>query len=247
MLVFLIILGLLIGSFLNVCIYRLPQNKSVLTPSSHCTICNTRLNPWDLIPILSYLLTQGHCRYCNTRFSSRYPMIELLTAVLFVWCFQIFGLSLQLIKALILTSFLLIITFIDYDHQLILDNVLLWFSLSGVAINLWMNILNVEDMFFASILGGGLLFLIAVVSRGGMGDGDIKFALALGLWLDWQYLLLVLFISFVLGGIGSLLLLVLKMKSRKDLIPFGPFIALGTLISVLYGNKILSLYLEKLS
>ena len=247
MLVFLIILGLLIGSFLNVCIYRLPQNKSVVTPSSHCAICSTHLNPWDLIPVLSYLLTQGHCRYCGTRFSSRYPMIELLTAVLFVCCFQIFGLSLQLIKALILTSFLLIITFIDYDHQLILDNVLLWFSLSGVAINLWMNSLSVGDMFFASLLGGGLLFLIAVLSRGGMGDGDIKFAVALGLWLDWQCVLLALFIAFVLGGIGSLLLLLLKLKSRKDFIPFGPFIALGTLITVLYGNKIFSLYLEKLS
>jgi leader peptidase (prepilin peptidase)/N-methyltransferase len=247
LLVFLIILGLLIGSFLNVCIYRLPQNKSIVTPSSHCTICSTRLNPRDLIPILSYLLTQGRCRYCGTTFSSRYPMIELLTAVLFVWCFQIFGFSLLLIKALILTSFLLIITFIDYDHQLILDNVLLWFSLSGVAINLWMNSLHIGDMLFASLLGGGLLFLIAVLSRGGMGDGDIKLAAALGIWLDWQCLLLTLFFSFVLGGIGSLLLLLLKIKSRKDLIPFGPFIALGTLITVLYGNKIFSSYLEKLS
>jgi leader peptidase (prepilin peptidase)/N-methyltransferase len=208
--------------------------------------CNTQLKPWDLIPVLSYLLARRHCRYCHTTFSQRYAIVEVLTAILFVWCFQLFGLTSLLIKTIILTCYLIVITFIDYDHQLILDRVLLWFSISGVAINLWTNSVNIWDMLFASLLGGGLLLLIAVVSHGGMGGGDIKFAAALGLWLGWKYLLLALLLSFVLGGAGGLLLLILKIKNRKDFIPFGPFIALGALISMLYGSKILTWYLGKL-
>lgn len=237
--------GLSIGSFLNVCIYRLPQNQTIITPPSHCMNCSTCLKSCDLIPVISYLILRGRCRYCGIPFPSRYPMVELLTAILFVWCFQIFGLSLLLFKALILTSFLLVITFIDYDHQLILDKVLLWFSAVGVAINLWTYSISIFNMLIAGLMGGGLLLLIAVVSRGGMGDGDIKFAAALGLWLGWKCLLLTLFLSFLLGGVGGISLLMFKIKSRKDFIPFGPFIALGALLSMLYGSEILIWYLEK--
>lgn len=241
-----IIFGLIIGSFLNVCIYRLPQNQSILTPSSHCMTCNTHLKPWDLIPVLSYLLSRGRCRYCGVSFSSRYPIVEILTAGLFVWCLSLFGISLELLKALILTSFLLVITFIDYDHQLILDKVLLWLFGAGVVINFWTNSLDIWDMIIASFLGGGLLLFIAVISRGGMGGGDIKFAAVLGIWLGWQYLLLTLLLSFIIGGVGGLLLLAFKLKTRKDFIPFGPFIALGALVSTLYGNQIITWYLERL-
>jgi leader peptidase (prepilin peptidase)/N-methyltransferase len=207
--------------------------------------CNTSLKPWDLIPVISYLLSQGSCRYCKATFSSRYAIVELLTAILFVWCFHIFGLSFLLVKAITLTSFLLVITFIDYDHQLILDNVLVWMSGAGVVINLWTNSVGIWDMLIASLLGGGLLLLIAVVSRGGMGGGDIKFAATLGIWLGCKCLLLALLLSFVFGGIGGLSLLLFKLKSRKDFIPFGPFIALGALLSMLYSSEIIIWYIEK--
>ena len=241
------IFGLLIGSFLNVCIYRLPQNQSIVTPPSHCTTCSTRLKPWDLIPVISYLLSKGRCRYCGSAFSPRYAIVELLTAFLFAWCFQIFGPTPELIKALILTSFFIVITFIDYDHQLILDKVLLWLSGTGVVINLWLGSVTPLDMLIAGLIGGGLLLIIALVSRGGMGGGDIKFAAALGLCFGWQYLLLTLLLSFIIGGIGGVLLLVCKIKGRKDFIPFGPFIALGALVSLLYGNHIINWYIGKLS
>lgn len=240
------ILGLIIGSFLNVCIYRLPQNQSITTPSSHCMTCNTCLKPWDLIPVLSYLISRRRCRYCGTVYSPRYAMVELLTSILFVLCLQIFGLSPELVKALILASFLIIITFIDYDHQLILDNVLLWLTGAGIFINLWLGTIDPQDLLIASLLGGGLLFLIAVISRGGMGGGDIKFAAALGIWFGWKLLLLTLFLSFVFGGVGGLLLVVFRLKNRKDFIPFGPFITLGALISLLYGKAIISWYLGQL-
>ena len=215
-------------------------------PPSHCTTCNTRLKPWDLIPVLSYLFSRGQCRYCGASFSPRYAVVELLTALLFVWCFQVFGPSLFLLKALILTSFFIVITFIDYDHQLILDKVLLWLAGFGVVINLYLGSIDLLAMLIAALIGGGLLLLIAVVSRGGMGGGDIKFAVVLGLCFGWQHLLLTLLLSFLLGGIGGALLLISKMKSRKDFIPFGPFIALGALITLLYGNTIITWYLGTL-
>lgn len=244
---FIFLLGLLIGSFLNVCIYRLPQNKSIVTPPSHCTACNTRLKPWDLIPVISYLLSRGHCRYCNAAFSSRYAFVELLTASLFVWCLQVFGPSPELVKALLFTSFFIVITFIDYDHQLILDKVLICLSIAGVVINLWIGSVNILDMLIASLVGGGLLLIIALLTGGGMGGGDIKFAAALGLCFGWKYLLLTLFLSFIFGGIGGVLLLALKIKSRKDFIPFGPFIALAALFTLLYGNNMITWYMEKIS
>ena len=208
--------------------------------------CNTRLKPWDLIPVFSYLFSKGRCSYCNTRYSPRYPLVELLTAGLFVWCLQVFGFSLALVKPLILTAFLIVITFIDYDHQLILDKVLICLSVVGVVINLWTGSVGPLDMVLASFIGGGLLLLIAVVSGGGMGGGDIKFAAALGLCLGWQFLLLTLFLSFIFGGVGGLILLLGKKKGRKDFIPFGPFIALGALVSLLYGNNIITWYIGNL-
>lgn len=236
-------LGIVIGSFLNVCIYRLPQGQSIVTPPSHCYACNTRLKPWDLIPILSYLFLQGRCRYCGTEFSSRYMLIELLTGILFLWCFMIFGFTVELIKTLILTAFLIVITFIDYDHQLILDKVLIWFAATGVVINFWLGTTGVMDMLIAAVVGGVLLLIIAIVSRGGMGGGDIKFAASLGLWLGWHLTLLTLFLSFIIGGVGGILLLIFKLKGRKDFIPFGPFIAFGAFLSLLYGYQLLTWYL----
>lgn len=240
------LLGLLIGSFLNVCIYRLPQNQSIVTPPSHCTTCSTRLKPWDLIPVISYLLARGHCRYCNGTFSARYALVELLTASLFLWCLQAFGPSPELIQALIFTVFFIVITFIDYDHQLILDKVLLCLAGAGVVINLYLGSVAPLNMLIAGLLGGGLLLIIALVSGGGMGGGDIKFAATLGLCFGWQLLLLTLLLAFVLGGVGGALLLLLKLKNRKDFIPFGPFIALAALITLLYGNNIITWYMGSL-
>ena len=244
--IFVFLFGLIIGSFLNVCIYRLPYKHSIVMPPSHCMTCNTRLKPWDLIPVISYILTRGRCRYCHTGFSPRYPLIELLTALLFVWCLEIIGPDIILVKALIITGFLIVITFIDYDHQLILDTVLLWLSGAGVVINLWTGSVEPLNMAVAAFLGGGLLLIIALISKGGMGGGDIKFAAALGLCFGWQLLLLTLLLAFVWGGIGGILLIVCKLKSRKDFIPFGPFIALGALISMLYGNNIITWYMGNL-
>lgn len=236
------LLGLLIGSFLNVCIYRLPLGQSVVLPPSHCMQCGTRLGWQDLIPVISYLVLRGRCRHCKSKYSARYTLVELLTGVLFVWCLTAAGISMFLIKALSLTAFMIVISFIDYDHQLILDKVLLLFSIAGVIINLILAEIGISDMLLAALLGGGLLLLIAVVSRGGMGGGDIKFAAALGLWVGWKLTLVCLFLAFVFGGIVGVLVLALHIKGRKDYIPFGPFIAAALFITILYGEDILDWY-----
>lgn len=238
------VLGCIIGSFLNVCIYRLPQKQSIVTPSSHCMACNIRLKLRDLIPVISYASLRGRCRYCGAIFSMRYTLIELLTAMVFLWCFEVIGYSADLIKSLSLAAFLIVITFIDYDHQLILDKVLFWLSGVGVAINLWTGYVSPLDMIIGSLTGGGLLLLIAIASRGGMGGGDIKFAAALGLWMGWKLTLLTLFLSFIFGGIGGLAVLLTKLKGRKDYIPFGPFIAFGAFLSMLYGEVIIRWYFQ---
>lgn len=240
----LVLLGFAIGSFLNVCIYRLPIKESVVFPPSHCIICKKRLKPIDLVPVFSYISIKGRCRYCGSKVSLRYPIVEVLTAFLFILCFNVIGLSEELIKALTLTSFIIVITYIDYDHQLILDKVLIWLAGVGVVINLSLGSVSITDMLIAGLTGGGTMLIIALISRGGMGGGDIKFVAALGLWLGLKLTLLTLFLSFVLGGLGGAIVLLLKLKNRKDLIPFGPFIALGAFISMLYGNEIIIWYVK---
>ncbi len=242
--IFIMVIGLSIGSFLNVCIYRLPHNRSIVDPPSHCEHCGARLKAVDLIPLFSYLWLHGRCRYCKAKITARYLCIEILTAALFIWCYQIFDGFFFSLKAFLFIAFLIVITFIDIDHQLILDKVLIWLAGTGVVINLWIGTVGIADILIAVLFGGGVMLLIAVASQGGMGDGDIKFAAALGLWLGWKLTLLALFLAFIFGGVVGIIVLLLKKKGRKDFIPFGPFLALGAFISMLYGNSIIVWYLS---
>lgn len=239
---FWILFGFVLGSFLNVCIYRIPQGQSILYPPSHCTQCQKRLHIIDLIPILSYVLLRGHCRQCGAAYSGRYAMVELLTGCLFVWCYTVFDIGFPLLKALILTSFLLIITYIDYDHQLILDKVLLYMAGAGVLIECLTPSVGILSVLAGSLAGSGLLLLIAIASKGGMGGGDIKLAAVLGIYLGAKLTLLALFLSFVIGGVAAVFMLLFKRKGRRDYIPFGPFIAAGAFLSLLYGQELIRWY-----
>lgn len=241
----LVVLGLIVGSFINVCVVRLPRNESIIFPGSHCVMCKTPLKSKDLIPVISYFLLLGRCRYCECQISTRYPVVELFTALIFLYSFFVVGSSVKLIEVLIFISFLIMIAIIDYDHQLILDKTVVLFAAVGVIVNVLTNgSVLLLDMFMGSILGGGIFLLIAIITKGGMGGGDIKFVAALGLWFGLKLTLLTIFLSFIIGGIGSLLLLALKIKSRKDFIPFGPFISIAAFISMLYGTEIISWYLQ---
>lgn len=245
---FLILLfGLTIGSFLNVCIYRIPKGESISYPPSHCMGCGTRLKHLDLIPIISYLLAKGKCRYCGEKISLQYPIIEILNAFIYVLLFYKFGLSLLLIKYSILCSVLLVISIIDFDHKIIPNSINLFLLIYGIIFNIIdFSFSNLTSNLLGLFIGGGLFLLIAIISKGAMGGGDIKLVAVLGLLFGFKKILLITFLSFIIGAIISILLLLFKIKKRKDYIPFGPFICIGAFITIIYGNNIIEWYLNTL-
>lgn len=241
------IFGLMIGSFLNVCIYRIPKKESIAYPPSHCTSCNTRLKAIELIPVLSFLFYRGKCRYCGSEISYRYPMVELLTALFITFLYMHFDLTSSFFMYSILACLLLVIAFIDYDTQEIPDGLIIAGLLTGIifiALNGFKS--NYINSILGLLLGGGLFLLIAAVSGGAMGGGDIKLMGVLGLWFGCKLILSVSMIAFIIGAVVSILLIVLKIKNRKDYIPFGPFIVISALINILYGSEIISLYIRLL-
>ena len=243
---FIFVFGLLIGSFLNVCIWRLPREESIIRPGSHCPACSAVLGARDLVPVLSWFFLRGKCRFCTEKISARYPLVELLTGGVFLWCALHYGLMPELAAALVFSGFMVLITFVDLDHQIILDGSLVLLAACGLALQLWTGSVGFVSMLIGAFAGGGLLLALAVISRGGMGGGDVKFAFALGFWLGWQGVLLGLFLGFVLGGTVSALLLIFRLRGRRDYIPFGPFIAVGAWVALLYGNQILQWYFGSL-
>ncbi|HEB74995.1 MAG TPA: prepilin peptidase [Nitrospirae bacterium] len=244
--------GLVIGSFLNVCIYRLPRKLSVVRPASHCPSCGRALKPWDNIPVISYLLLRGRCRYCSARISPRYPLVELLNGLGYMLVLWRFGLGLDAVVYMVYFSTLIVITFIDLDFQIIPDAV----TLPGAAAALVLGVFLVSDPFDRGsglgpaqsvtglFLGGGLFYAVAVLSRGGMGGGDIKMMAMVGALTGWKGVLLTTFLGSLTGSIVGLGLMIFKGKGRKTKIPFGPFLALGSAVSVLWGQELLKLYMR---
>ncbi|WP_003542125.1 prepilin peptidase [Desulfotomaculum nigrificans] len=237
------VFGLILGSFLNVCIYRIPQGQSIVFPPSSCRNCGARLAPGDLVPVVSFLILRGKCRYCGNPISTRYPIIESLTACLFTIAWYEFGLSTALLRALLFIATLIVISFIDLDHYIIPDKILFFFIVAWVAFIPFIPI-NYINSLIGLVSAGGLLLFIALLSKGGMGGGDIKLAAVIGLYLGWPNALLAMFLACFLAGIVGILLILLKIKSRKDIIPFGPFIAAASYITLLWGEQILNWYMS---
>lgn len=241
------IYGLIIGSFLNVCIYRIPREESIAWPGSHCPACSHSLKWYDNIPLVSYLLLKGRCRYCKSIVSVQYPLVESLNAFVYIIMYLKFGFGVDFIFYSLMSSVLLAIVFIDLKEMIIPDSLVLCILVLSVihkAINYFLY--GISPDLIGSILGllagGGLFLAIVVISRGGMGGGDVTLTGALGFVLGIRYILLNIFLSFVLGAIISIVLLVSKIKTRKDPIPFGPFIVLGFLITSLWGGEIINWY-----
>lgn len=244
MAVFVFVFGLIIGSFLNVCIYRIPKKESIVMDSSHCPFCNSRIKHFDLIPVFSYLILGGKCRNCRTKISVRYPVVELLNAILYMVCFWHYGWVYHIIPKCILCSVLIVISFIDFDTKEIPNGSVLIILICGM-INIWLDPgltwINGLIGFFAASLP---MFLIALISGGGMGGGDIKLMAAAGLFLGWSNILTAFFIACLVAGFTGLVLILTKKKGRKDKIPFGPFLAFGILLTMFYGNEMITRYLQ---
>jgi leader peptidase (prepilin peptidase)/N-methyltransferase len=236
--------GLVVGSFLSVCIYRLPEHKSIITPPSSCPNCRRRIKPYDNIPVLSFILLKGRCRYCGESISWQYPAVELITGLLFLGLAYKWGVSAKTLIYALLVSALVVVTFIDIHYQIIPDRI----TLPGMVIGVVLAFLPCWPMewtqsIFGLLLGGGILYVAALFSRGGMGGGDIKLIALLGAFLGWQKVLLTIFIGVLLGSLVGIVLMLFMGKGRKDRVPFGPFLALGAMISIFWGREIITWYL----
>jgi leader peptidase (prepilin peptidase) / N-methyltransferase len=238
------IYGILLGSFFNVVGLRVPQKISIVTPQSACPICGKQLKPIELIPVISFLLQKGKCRGCQSRISPIYPVFELLTGILFATAPLVIGWSGELVVALTLISMFMIIIVSDINYMLIPDKILIWFA----GIFLLERIIWPLTPWWNSILGAGsgflLLLIIAIISKGGMGGGDIKLYALLGFVLGFKLVLLSFFLSTLYGAIIGGLALLFKVVKRKQPIPFGPFIAAGTLTAYYWGSDLINLYLQ---
>lgn len=239
------LLGSVVGSFLNVVIYRLPRRESIIFPSSHCPSCGHKLSVRDLIPIVSYILLKGKCRYCGTKISLRYPLVETLSGLYFAFVFYFFDFSFFTFKALVLFSLLLPIFFIDLEHMLIPDVI----SIPGTIVGFFMAVLEgkLGESFLGSVFYGGVLLFIylsalLILKEEGMGQGDIKLGFMLGAFLELKLSILSLFLSYFIGGLISILLILIKRKEIKSAIPFGPFLVTSAFITLFFGDTLLKLY-----
>ncbi len=244
---FFVILGILIASFLNVCADRLPADKSIVRPPSHCDSCNRRLSARDLIPVFSYLFARGRCRFCGARISIRVLLVEIFTGALFGLLFWRFGLSPAFGFGVLYSCIFILIFVIDFEHGLILNKIVYPSLVIALVINLVVSIVyKAWPVTFNGLIGGAggfvLFFLIVLISRGGMGFGDVKMAALIGLALGWQLGLVAILIGIIIGGLAAIVLLILRLKGRKQAIPFGPFLSVGAIAALLYGNEIWQWY-----
>lgn len=247
------IIGLSVGSFLNVLIYRVPEKLSIVSPPSHCPSCGKRLKWYDNIPVVSYLVLRGRCRQCGERISIQYLMVEATSAFLTVAAVYRFGAGTAAAAVFFLLT-LLTVSAIDLRLKIIPNRIIIpAMIVSAVASIIFFPLgreflpligrANLPEAAIGFILGGGLLFLIALVWSGGMGGGDIKLGAFMGLFLG-RYVLMALFFGFLLGSLAGLVSIALLHKGRKDMLPFGPFLALGSLLTLFFGVAILNWYLS---
>ena len=249
--VFVFLFGLCIGSFLNVCIYRLPASQSISRPRSHCPNCNELIRFYDNIPVLSYLVLRGRCRFCKERISFRYPVVEILTGLFALVTFLKYGITLEALIYYVFVSALIVITFIDIDHQIIPDII----TLPGIPLFFIAGIVLPGITYIDSIIGvfagGGSLFLVAwiyhlVTKKEGMGGGDIKLLAMIGALVGWQGVLFTIFVASAVGTISGILVMLKARKSMKLAIPFGPFLAIGGIAYIFIGPQLIYWYFNML-
>lgn len=243
--------GLIVGSFLNVCIYRLPRKMSVVWPASRCGQCSRPLAWFENIPLASYAVLRGKCRTCGTRISPRYPIVEAITGAVFVWHWYVWGLQPILLPKLLFASALIVLFAIDLEHQ-ILPNVI---TLPGIVLGLVFSLIwppGIVASLEGVALGGGILWLIAEVwlrLRGveAMGFGDVKMLAMVGAFLGIKLVALTFVLSSLVGGVVGAILIVSRRGRLTTAVPFGTMIAFAALIASLHGDAIVNWYLSQFS
>jgi leader peptidase (prepilin peptidase) / N-methyltransferase len=249
---FVFVFGAAIGSFLNVCIFRLPEHHSIVKPLSQCPHCQHPIRFYDNIPLISYLILKGRCRDCGEKIALRYPLVEFITAILAVLLFGKFYLTLNFLVFFIFTAVLLVITFIDLDYQIIPDVLTLpgipvFFLLAVFAVKVpWM------EAAIGLLIGGGVLLAIAfgyelITKREGMGGGDIKLLAMIGGFLGWKSLIFILLFSSFLGAIIGIAVMVIKKQDMKYAVPFGPFLSAAAVAYLFWGDAFMRFLLMRSS
>lgn len=247
---FAFVLGAVVGSFLNVCIYRIPAGESIVSPRSRCPSCGAPIRWYQNIPILSWIFLRGHCANCRVPISVRYALVEALTGLLFTLVLYYFGFHWATPVFWVFVALLVTITFIDLDHQIIPDVI----SLPGIVLGFGASFLlpwvSWGDSLLGILLGGGSLFLVAVgyeflTKKEGMGGGDIKLLAMLGAFLGWKAVLPIVFISSLLGTLVGVPMMLAKGADGKLAIPFGPFLAGGAVIWLFWGELLVNWYLQR--
>lgn len=240
---FAVVLAALLGSFLNVCISRLPRRESIVLPPSHCPACQAPIRYYDNIPVVSFVALGGCCRDCRTPISWRYPLVEALTIGVGLLVLWRLGATWDGVRMFLFALTLVAVTFIDLETLLIPDRI----TLPGIALGLLTHLYPVPWNLVGGLVGclvaGALFYVIALASRGGMGGGDIKLAAMMGAFLGWQLVLVAILLAVLAGGVIGLMLLLSGLKGRKDPVPFGPFLALGGFVAGLWGEPLLHWYL----
>ncbi|MBS5986079.1 A24 family peptidase [Clostridium sp.] len=238
--------GTLIGSFLNVCIFRIPNEESIVYPPSHCGNCNHRLKVLDLIPIFSYIFLRGRCRYCKGRVSLQYPLVEGLTGVLFVLIYLKYGLTIELFKFMVFTALLIVIGIIDLKTQDIYDSTVILTGVVGIGfiiIEFFMgNEINISALAIGILVP--VIFLAIFSAFGAMGWGDVELVGVTGLFLIGKFNIINLFLSIIIGGSFAIGFMVLKKKEKGNMMAFGPYIAMASYITLLFPNEIINLYVN---
>ncbi len=238
-----VLFGLVIGSFLNVCIYRLPRHESIAFPASHCPTCGVHIRPWDNVPVLAWLWLRGRCRDCHAPISWRYPLVEAVNGVAYGVIAARYGVSLETLAVAVFVSALLVITLIDLDYQIIPDRIslpgipLAWVAAVGLGSLTWL------DATLGAVLPAGLFLAVFFLSRGGMGLGDVKLVAMIGAFLGWQLALLTILVAACAGSLVGVAMMLFQGKGRKTAVPFGPFLSLGAVVSLAWGPQILRWYL----
>lgn len=245
--IFSFLLGLSLGSFLNVCIHRIPHKQSILHPPSSCPHCGERIRFYDNIPLLSFLFLMGKCRHCRHLISLRYPIVESLIALLSLFLFTTYGISFQYLLLLLFAGTLVTISFIDLDHRIIPDVLSLPGVAAGWAVSLFPWSVYWLDSLIGTLAGGGSLYLVAIAyeritGREGMGGGDIKLLAMIGAWMGWQALPLIVLIASLTGAVIGMVFILCAGEGYRFRIPFGPFLSLGTLLYLFFGRDLTRWY-----
>lgn len=245
MILIICVLGLIIGSFLNVCIYRIPKEESISYPQSHCRCCKKEIKFYDLIPIISYVNLQGKCRNCGSKISIKYPIIEAITSILLCVNFIQYGPTLQFVKYSILIALMIIFGVIDYDTKYVyrvVTSISIIFAFLFMFLEKYFYNISILNYILGGIFTSTIIWIIYIITKGALGAGDIELFLIGGLFLGIKMSILLLLFTFILaGGVVSIFLLFKKVKS-KDYIPLGPFISITTILLIIFKNTILTLY-----